>query len=48
MRSKSMSFREVQKVVSICKYAALRDIGGPEIDKNEVEKVENNEWKKGG
>ena len=25
MRAKSMSFREVRKVVSICKYAALRD-----------------------
>ena len=35
-----MLFREVQKVVSICKYAVLRDIGDPGIAKNEVEKVD--------
>ena len=26
-------------MVSICKYAALRDIGGLEIDKNEVNEM---------
>ena len=38
-----MFFREVQKVVSICKNAALRDIRSSNIDKNEDENVEKNE-----
>ena len=40
--------RKVQKVASMCTYAALRDIGGPDIDRNEVEQVDENELTKGG